>query len=114
MSTGRRDALADRTVCRYSNTRQDWTPQTVGRVIEFMASNVHQGTYDADSLADALIELQRHFGLSSSEFYRAYRADDPSIAAIPRLVRFQWADYFSEWLELTDSSADDAPHESVL
>jgi hypothetical protein len=77
-------------------------------------SNIQTGTYDAHSLAHALVVLQRHYGLGSAEFFRAYRADSDQIDHLPGLVRHQWASYYAEWLELTGSSDDSAPEEDAL
>jgi hypothetical protein len=79
-----------------------------------MATTVQRGTYDAASLADALLLLQRHYGLDSAEFFRAYRAGSPEISRIPGLPQHQWASYYAEWLELTGASADSAPQEHAL
>jgi hypothetical protein len=83
-------------------------------VIEFMATTVQRGKYDATSLADALLVLQRHYGLDSAEFFRAYRAGSPVIGHIPGLARHQWASYYAEWLELTGASDKTAPTEDAL
>jgi hypothetical protein len=79
-----------------------------------MATNVQIGTYNATSLANALLVLQRHFALSSPDFYRAYRADSADIGHIPSMARHQWASYYAEWLELTNASDDAAPEEDAL
>ena len=79
-----------------------------------MATNVQTGTYDANSLANALVVFQRHYRLDSAEFLRAYRTGAGDLRHIPGLAQHQWASYYAEWLELTDAPDGSAPEEDPL
>jgi hypothetical protein len=81
-------------------------------VIEFMSSDFKVGTYDANSLKDALVALQDHFGIDSATFYRHYRSGAADFGGqLDHRVQHIWADYYSEWLELTGATPEAIPRE---
>ncbi len=79
-----------------------------------MGTNVQTGTYNAASLEDALLVLQRHYRLDSAEFFRAYRVGSDEIDHIPGRARHEWASFYAEWRELTGAPNDTAPQEDAL
>jgi hypothetical protein len=81
-------------------------------VSEFMGIPFKIGTYDANSLEGALVALQDHFSIDSATFYRCYCAGRADFdGRLSQRVQHLWADYYSEWLELTGASPDAVPHE---
>jgi hypothetical protein len=57
--------------------------------------------YSASTLERALSSLESHYGMTSSEFYAAHRADAPNVAAMPRRIRNLWASLYRDWRRLS-------------
>jgi hypothetical protein len=80
-----------------------------------MAPQITIGMYDVSSLEAALLAFQAHYEADSATFYAAYRTGEGDLAGrVSRLNQHRWADFYSEWLELTGQTPDVFPHEDGL
>lgn len=56
--------------------------------------------YNSATLERTLAVYERHYGMSSEDFYEAHLADAPEVKAIPRHQRSSWASFVRELREL--------------
>lgn len=56
--------------------------------------------YDADTLASALVELERHFGCTSAAFYEDYLGE--GVQGVPRFTQHVWASFYRDHCRLRD------------
>jgi hypothetical protein len=64
--------------------------------------------YDLDSLSRALGKLEERYGLPSSQFMDAHRADAPAVRGIPGFVRHLWASLFLDIERMQGADARDS------
>ncbi len=77
--------------------------------------DIEIGSYDESALREALIAIQEHFGADSPTFYAAYLQDRGDLGGrVSWRDQHRWADYYSEWLELTGAASGTVPHEGTL
>lgn len=60
--------------------------------------------YNSKSVRDALEVYERHYKLSSAEFYEAHQVDGPSVREIPLHQRGIWAGLWRELQDLDEPS----------
>ena len=60
--------------------------------------------YDASTIQRVLEDLERGYGISSSEFWSAHAGDGMAIKHVPSVHRQAWAAFYETWLRLSGSS----------
>jgi hypothetical protein len=71
---------------------------------------VEKASYNAASLERVLLVLERHYGMSSAEFYAAHEAGE-SLEGIPEFDRHVWASFYRDVRRLRrEEFAGDAEH----
>jgi hypothetical protein len=59
--------------------------------------------YNASTLARVLLDLERHYGLSSAEFYERYVAGEDDLN-MPGFTKHIWASFFREYERMSGDS----------